>query len=127
VSEDLLTVQEHVTGRPAVVFPVTMQDVTPYGNGLYHLNSILQPAVETDAPVVGVAITAEVAVPGSATGASHETDIALAARFVVEVAKGFGAGRLRFFDPVEHRRLLALYGSMATLQSMGRRTRRRRP
>jgi hypothetical protein len=23
-------------------FPVTMQDITPYGNGIYHINSIMQ-------------------------------------------------------------------------------------
>src|SRR5438093_905484 len=40
VSEDLITIMQNVTGRPAVVFPLTMQDITPYGNGLYHINSI---------------------------------------------------------------------------------------
>lgn len=119
VSEDLLAIQERVTGRLPVVFPITTQDITPYGNGLYHLNSIMQPAVETDAPVVGVAITAEVAVPGSATGASDETDIAAAARFVVEVAKGFGQQSVRFFDVAEYRRIVRLYGSMGHLQTKG--------
>ena len=71
VAEDLLTIQQEVTGRMPVVLPITMQDITPYGNELFHVNSVLQPCVTTDAPVVGVALTAEVAVPGSATGASH--------------------------------------------------------
>jgi len=56
------------TGRAPVTFPITMQDITPYGNGVDHLNSILQPATATAAPVVGVAICAETAVPGRATG-----------------------------------------------------------
>jgi hypothetical protein len=116
VSEDLLDVLQRVTGRLPVVLPVTMQDITPYGNGVHHLNSILQPATATAAPVVGVAITAEVAVPGSGTGASHETDIELAARFAVEVAKGFGSGRVRFYDPAEAARLVELYGDMTRLQ-----------
>ena len=38
------------------VFPLTVQDITPYGNGLYHLNSILQPSTATNAPVVVGAI-----------------------------------------------------------------------
>lgn len=116
VSEDLLDLLQRVTGRPPVVFPVTTQDITPYGNGVFHINSILQPATATAAPVVGVAITTEVPVPGSGTGASHEVDIELAARFAVEVAKGFGAGRVRFHDPAELERLVALYGPLTHLQ-----------
>ena len=84
------------TGQAPVTFPITTQDITPYGNGIYHLNSILQPATATDAPVVGVAITAETAVPGCATGASHPTDIEETARFCIEVAKAFGAGKCSF-------------------------------
>jgi hypothetical protein len=65
VSEDLLSLMASVTGRAPVVFPITTQDITPYGNGLYHLNSILQPCTATKAPVVGIALTAETAVPGA--------------------------------------------------------------
>jgi len=93
VSEDLLDIMQIVTGQLPVVFPITTQDITPYGNDIFHLNSILQPATSTHAPVVGVAITAEVAVPGCATGANNCIDIESAARFVVEVAKAFGEGK----------------------------------
>ncbi|NAW01394.1 DUF1177 family protein, partial [Salmonella sp. hn-h4] len=72
VSEDLLRVMEMTTGKLAETFPITTQDITPYGNGVHHLNSILQPSTVTDVPVVGVAITAELVVPGCGTGASHE-------------------------------------------------------
>jgi Protein of unknown function (DUF1177) len=116
VSEDLVQIMEVTTGRRAVTFPITMQDITPYGNGAYHLNSILQPAVVADAPVVGVAISTETAVPGSATGASHEIDIAAAARFAVEVAKEFGRGTAQFYDPQEFALLTRLYGSMRHLR-----------
>ena len=75
VSEDLLDIMSYVTGRMPQVFPITTQDITPYGNELYHLNSILQPCTATRAPVVGVALTAETAVPGCATGASQVSDI----------------------------------------------------
>ena len=119
VSEDLLDVLQIVTGRPPVVLPITMQDLTPYGNDLYHLNSILQPATATDAPVVGVAITAEVAVPGCATGASHEVDIEQAVRFCIEVAKAFGQGKCAFYDQAEYARIMTRYGSMARLQGSG--------
>lgn len=120
VSEDLLTIMEIVTGSLPVVFAITTQDITPYGNGLYHLNSIMQPSTATNAPVVGVAITSEIAVPGCATGANQFVDIEMAARFVVEVAKAFGQGRCSFYDEVEFKRLQQLYGSMKHLQTLGK-------
>jgi uncharacterized protein DUF1177 len=119
-AEDLLTIMQQVTGRPPVVFPLTMQDITPYGNGLYHINSILQPSTATASPVVGIALTAETTVPGSATGASHATDIELAVRFCVEVAKAFGKGECRFHDPAEWDAIQRRYGPMTHLQTPGR-------
>jgi len=116
VADDLVRIMETTTGRLAVTFPITTQDITPYGNGIYHINSILQPSVVTDAPVVGVAIAAETVVPGSATGASHEIDIAAAVKFVVEVAKEFGRATAEFYDAGEFARLNALYGSMHRLR-----------
>jgi hypothetical protein len=80
VIEDLLLVQQRVTGRLPVVLPVTTQDITPYGNGVFHINSILQPATATRAPVVGVAITTETPVAGSATGATSLSSVEEAAR-----------------------------------------------
>lgn len=119
VSEDLLSLMSFVTGKAPVVFPITTQDITPYGNDVYHLNSILQPCTATKAPVVGVALTAESAVPGCATGASQVVDIELAVRFVIEVAKDFGEGKASFFNEKEFARLVALYGPMNHLQTMG--------
>lgn len=120
VSEDLLTIMQTVTGRAPAVFALTTQDITPYGNGVYHLNSILQPATATQAPVVGVALTAESAVPGSAGGASQFADIEAAGRFCIEAAKAFGAGKCSFYDAGEFQRLLSLYGSMRHLQTSGK-------
>ncbi len=119
VSEDLLRLMEQTTAQLPVTFPVTTQDITPYGNDLYHINSILQPAVGTDAPVVGVAITAQAAVPGCGTGASHEIDIATAVRFSIETAKEFTNGTCIFYDPQEFARITELYGSMKILQTAG--------
>ena len=120
VSEDLLDVMQNVTGKLPVVFPITTQDITPYGNGVYHLNSIMQPATATHAPVVGVAITTEVAVPGCATGANHPFDIEMAVRFCIEVAKAFGEGACAFYDKEEFKQLVALYGSMEYLKTPGK-------
>ncbi|GAB2807595.1 DUF1177 domain-containing protein [Streptomyces daliensis] len=117
VSDDLLGVLETVTGEAAHVLPITTQDITPYGNGVHHINSIMQPCVATDAPVVGLALTTGSAVAGCATGASHETDIAAAGRFATETAKEFGRGVVRFHDADEFARLVGLYGDMTRLQS----------
>jgi hypothetical protein len=122
VSEDLLDIMQVVTGKLPVVFPITTQDITPYGNEIDHLNSIMQPATVTHAPVVGVAITTEVAVPGCATGASHSVDIEMAVRFVVEVAKAFSEGKCSFYDEKEFQRLVSLYGSLEHLKTAGKRS-----
>ena len=119
VSEDLVSLMEIATGRRARTYPLSMADITPYGNGLYHLNSILQPCTATDAPVVGVAITTETAVPGCATGATHLTDLDEAGTFMIETAKAFGEGKCAFYDADEYSRFVARYGSMAHLQGMG--------
>lgn len=116
VSEDLLTIMERVTGDFPVVFPITMQDITPYGNGIYHLNSIMQPSVVSDCPVVGVAITTRSAVPGCATGANPPLALEGAGRFCVEVAKSYGERSCSFYDEGEFTRLQDLYGSMDTLR-----------
>ena len=120
VSSDLVDLMEITLGKPAHVFPLSQQDITPYGNDLYHLNSILQPSTATKAPVVGVAITAATAVPGCATGASHVTDIEEAARFMLEAAKAFGRGELSFYDEKEFAHLQKLYGDMSHFQGFGR-------
>lgn len=119
ISDDLVRIVETVTGEAAVVFALSTQDITPYENGLYHLNSILQPATATDAPVVGVALVTETAVAGCATGATHETDVAAAARFAVEVAKEFGAGTASFVDDAEFEQMVSRYGSAKNLQTVG--------
>jgi len=119
-SEDLLDIMEMVSGRMPAVFPLTTTDITPYENGLYHINSIMQPSVLTDAPMVGVAITTEVPVPGCATGVSHIIDMEVAARFIIEVAKAFGEERVSFYDHGEFRQVVQRYGSMKHLQTLGK-------
>lgn len=116
VSEDLMDIMQNVTGRLPLVFPATTQDITPYGNGIYHINSILQPATAATAPVVGLALTTEIAVPGCASGASQVQDIESAARFVVEAAKAFTEKNCSFYSEKEFKRLIELYGSMEHLK-----------
>lgn len=118
-NDDMLRIMEMTTGELPFTFTVTTQDITPYGNDVFHINSILQPAVATDAPVIGVAITARTAVPGSGTGASHEVDVAQAVRFSIEVAKEYTQNQFKFYDEDEFNRLEKLYGSMKHLQTLG--------
>lgn len=61
---DLVKLIELTTGRPAVTFPITTQDITDDDNGVYHSNSIMQPHVAAVVPVVDLAITAASVVPG---------------------------------------------------------------
>lgn len=118
-SETLLDAQERVTGEPPSTLTLTTQDITPYGNDVHHVNSILQPATATDAPVVGVATTSVNPVPGSGTGANYIPELAEATGFVVEAAKDFTRGRASFYDGAEFDRLTSLYGPMDHLQTLG--------
>ena len=120
VSDDLVETMIRVTGKMPAVFALAQQDITPYGNGLHHLNSILQPATATHAPVVGVAITVEQAVAGCATGASHGNDVESAARYAVEVAKYYTQGKCSFYNPEELALLNKLYGPMDHFMTMGK-------
>lgn len=119
VSNDLMDVMTRVTGKMPEVFALSQQDITPYGNDLYHLNSILQPATATSAPVVGVAIATEQMVAGCATGATHGADVEEAARFAVEVAKVYGPGACKFYEEDQFSHLKDLYGDMTRFQGMG--------
>src|SRR5919206_5094558 len=120
VSDSLLDLQAWVTGRLPEVLPITNQDLTPYGNDLFHLNSILQPSTATSAPLVGVALTSESVVPGCATGVSSAVDVEEAVRFCVEVAKAFGQGACQLYDPDEWAIIAARYGALRVLQTPGR-------
>jgi hypothetical protein len=122
ISEDLLTIMEITTGKLPATFPITTQDITPYNNDLYHFNSILQPSTATKAPVVGIAITSEVPVPGCSTGASNAYQIEQLGRFLIEVAQSFGKNKCRFYDSEEFRLITDKYGSMEHLQSFGKNT-----
>lgn len=119
VSEDLLDIMERTTGSSPKVLPITNQDITPYGNNLFHINSIMQPSTSTTAPVVGVAVTTESIVAGCATGSTHPFDVEQCARFVLEVCKDFGENRISFYDKNEWEIIKQKYGSLRILQTQG--------
>jgi len=119
ISEDLLNIMEWTSGRFPRIVPITTQDITPYGNDLFHVNSIVQPCTVTGAPVVGIAVTTEMPVPGCATGANHEIDIEEASRYCIEVAKAFTEEKCNFYDEKEFELIVKLYGSMEHLKTLG--------
>lgn len=118
-SEDLLDIMEITTGKLPQVFALTTQDITPYGNNLYHLNSILQPSTATSVPVVGVAVTTQTTVPGCATGACNLTDCESAARFLLEAAKAYTREQCQLYDKDEFAEIIRRYGAMTHLQTLG--------
>jgi hypothetical protein len=118
VSPAIAALLSQVTGSLPSVLPITTQDITAQENGVYHINSIVQPAIATVAPVIGLALTTVTAVPGSATGANRLTDLEAAARFCVELAKEFTSGALEFFDHAEWSKLVALYGPLSRFQDV---------
>lgn len=118
-SDDLLDIMEWVTGELPGVLAITTQDITPYGNDIFHINSIMQPSVVTDLPTVGIAITSQTVVPGCMTGASHISDIELTTRYLLEVAKAFGLGRCNLYDEKEFSLIKKKYGDMSVIQTLG--------
>jgi hypothetical protein len=119
VSPRLLDLLAYVTGRLPVVLPLSQYDITPYGNELHHINSILQPAVVTNAPVVGVAVTAQTIIPGCATGANQELDLRDAVMFCIETAKNMAQSDGLFYDKSDYGKALHLYGSMSHFKRLG--------
>jgi Protein of unknown function (DUF1177) len=119
VSADLVDIMESTTGRNAYTFPLAIQDITPYDNGITHFNSIMQPSVATPAPVVGVAITTQSAVSGSALNANHEVDLVEAVQYCIAVSKAFTSGTCQFYDPTEFATLVQKYGTLTQFQGEG--------
>lgn len=119
-SDEILEIMQTVSGAPPLLFPLTTADITPYSNEIYHINSIMQPSVVTNAPVLGVALTTEVPVAGCATGANHPLYLEAAVRFNLEVAKAFTSGLCPFYYQKDFDRLVSLYGSMKHLQKPGK-------
>lgn len=116
VSNHLLTLAASVTGKLPMVLPLNQYDISPYNNGLTHINSILQPAVIADCPVVGVALAAQSTVPGCAIGANYESDLRDAVAFCIEVAQDMPKGQDIFYDTEQYQRAITLYGTLKCFQ-----------
>jgi len=57
----------------------------------------MQPSVATSSPLLGVAITSILPVPGCFTGVSSASQIDSVGRFVIEVAQGYTKGKSNIF------------------------------
>lgn len=119
VSLELLQLESYCTGTLPKVLPLSQYDITPYGNGLNHINSIMQPSVAADVPVVGVAVTSQTTIPGCATGTCQETDVRDAAVFCIEVAKAMSRGLTLFYNREEYNHAIALYGKLVQFKKLG--------
>lgn len=119
VSDDLINIYTWVTGRQPMVVPITMQDITPFSTPVYHINSIVQPWLYTHAPVVGVATITETVVPGSASGVTNIISLDEASRFIIEVAKGFTEGNVKFYDEEEWNTILRIHGEVRPILTRG--------
>lgn len=118
VSEYLIDLLEYTTGESPFVLPITTQDITPYANGLYHINSIMQPVTISEVPLVGIAVCSARTVPGCATGATQCTSVEVAVRLCIETAKLPGAIEDVFFDREEFGKITAFYGDMSHLKAV---------
>lgn len=113
IPDEILDIYERTSGRRPCVVPITTQDVTPYGTGISHINSIVQPWLKTNAPVLGVATTALSPIAGSATGVNYPLGLEQATRFCVEVAKEYTHNQCEFYDKEEFNCLKELYGDLS--------------
>lgn len=96
--DSLLHLMESVTGMQPVVFPLSSYDITPANNGLYHVNSMMQPSLATAAPVIGLALTSVNLVPGTTPRHNDLLDVELAIRFTLELIYGFTSGNISLYD-----------------------------
>ena len=121
-SDDVLDIYTWVAGRQPVLVPITMQDIVPYSTPVKHINSIIQPWLYTDSPVMGVAITSESVIPGSASGVTDLVSLEQASRFTLEVAKRFTSGSIEIYYEHEYRILTELHGDLGSIMGAKKQT-----
>lgn len=114
----ILHIMEMVTGKAPVVFPITMQDVTPYELGVHHICGMVLPSIFSTAPVVGVPLTTEIQAHPSATGVQQPMVLEAAARFCVEVATSFGNGDCEFHYPGDFDGMVEAFGAVRGWQRL---------
>ena len=108
----VLHIMEMVTGKNPVVFPITMQDITPYELGVHHICGMVLPSIFSTAPVIGVPIVTEIQTHPSATGVQQPMVLESAGRFCIEVATAFGNGDCEFYYPDDFNGMLESFGAM---------------
>jgi hypothetical protein len=111
----LLHAMEMVTSLPARIFPINMQDITPYGNDIHHVCGMMLPGQFTKAPVVGVPLTAQMQVVAAATNVYQASILEATGRFCIEVATAYSNGDCHFFYEDDFKGMVARYGSMQHL------------
>lgn len=105
----VLHIMEMVTGKAPVVFPITMQDVTPYELGVHHICGMLLPSIFSTAPVIGVPLVTEIQTHPSATGVQQPMGLESAARFCLEIATAFGNGDCEFYYPDDFKGMIEAF------------------
>ncbi len=118
--ETILHAMEMVTGKPAAVFPITMQDVTPYELGVHHICGMVLPSIFSTAPVIGVPLVTEIQTHPSATGTQQPMVLESAARFCLEVATGFGNGDYHFHYPGDFEGMVEAFGAVRGWQRIAK-------
>ncbi|WP_270934085.1 DUF1177 family protein [Falsiroseomonas oryzae] len=109
---NLIHIQEMVTGRLPVIFPVSQQDLTPYETGIHHVCGMMLPALYTDAPVLGVPMVTEAQTWPAWTNVQHASEMDQAGRFCLEVATRFGLGECEFFYEADYEAMKKFYGTL---------------
>ena len=112
----LIQTMEMVTTRPALIFPITMQDITPFGNGIHHVCGMMLPAQFTSAPVIGVPLTGQMQVVAAATNVFQYAALEAAGRYCIEIATAYGIGHCHFYYEDDLTGMVGRYGSMRHLQ-----------
>ena len=108
----ILHIMEMVTGKEPAIFPITMQDVTPYEMGVHHICGMVLPSIFSNAPVVGVPLVTEIQTHPSATGTQQIMVLESATRFCIEVATSFGNGACEFYYPGDFEGMVENFGGM---------------
>jgi len=115
--ESVLHLYEMTTGKSPAIFPLTMQDITPFESGVHHVCGMALPSVFSRAPVIGVPLSMQVPVMPAATGTQTATVLETAGRFCLEVAAAFGRGDCQFYYASDYQGFLKAYGNIRGWQA----------
>lgn len=115
--QSMLHLMEMVTGKNPVIFPLTMQDITPFESGVHHVCGMGIPSVFSKAPVIGVPISMNQPVLPSWTNVQQPVALEAAARFCVEVAVSYGLGDCQFYYDSDWEGFVSAYGNIRGWQA----------